>query len=318
MKADTFSMIIPTDYILRFDERNFYKSEINKHNAKIVNYSLDKKPFGIETLSINETYGRLKLRVNSKILGKEYYKLIQPSTLDQVLNKIQKAGIKLDPEFLNKVNLREIHITDDILVSDPSSTISALNHLVASKFIKTLYPEGIVFKERIRNGLYFTAYGKQFEIKQNTGFFKQNPELIKHFENKIRLETKLRSRLVNKYTGASLLPDILSKVSPNGQIMHKIIDNQLLFKTDLITNLNWKEQQRLAIAKLLKDQFNGDFKMIEGHLRKQLGKNTKPNYLINQIKESMFKLLNTEHQNIFDPISELLGRLNYSELGLAA
>ena len=320
MKLDTVQLTTSVDFIKDFDRSQFYKSDITRRKSNFSCLSLDKKPWGLETLSINETSGIIKVKVNSKILGKDYFKLIRLNTLDQVLFNLNKTGIILDPNFLNDAVVREIHTTDDIRVFDPVASIIAFQHLLAPKFIKTAYNnEGVVFKEKILQGLYATVYNKYYQMKKDRKFFQQNPLLSNQFENMLRIESKLKgSNLINKYTGGGSLPEILSKNSPNGLILEKIIAGQTLNEPDLLRNLSWKDQRIMAMAKLLLDHYKGNFELIKEHLRKQVGKNTKPNYLINQYKEACFRLLNMEHPNIFDSVIEVIAALNTHTIKEAA
>lgn len=312
MKLDTVQFTTSVDYLINFDRDKFYENDITRRKNKIINYSLDKKPYGIEMLSINENSGSIKVKINSKILGKNYFKAIQLNTLDQVIDNLNNTGIRLDPSFINDASVREIHVTDDIRVFDPNATILAFQHLLAPKFIKTAYNnEGVVFKENIQNGLYTTIYNKHYQMRKDRKFFKQNPNLTKQVDNMLRIESKLnRSNLITKYTGGGSLPEILSQDSPNGLILNKVIAGQTLYKTNLLHNISWKDQKTIAMAKFLIDQYNGNFDLIKEHLRSQVGKKTKPNYLINQYKNACFYLLNSEHPNIFEPITEILVQLN--------
>ncbi|PTX44189.1 hypothetical protein C8P64_0159 [Christiangramia gaetbulicola] len=320
MKLDTVQLTTSVDYLREFDKNKFYENDITRRNNNIKCHSLDNKPWGLETLSINETSGSIIMKVNSKILGKDYSKSIQLNTLDQVLNSLNQTGIKLDPSFLDDAAVREIHATDDIRVFDPVASILAFQHLLAPKFIKTAYDhEGIVFKERILQGLYTTVYNKFYQMSKDRKFFKQNPFLAKQFENMLRIESKLtRANLINKYTGGGSLPEILSRDSPNGVILNKIIAGQTLYKPDLLHNLSWKDQKDIGIAKLLFEHYNGNFELIKEHLRNQVGKNTKPNYLFNQYKAACFKLLNIENPNMFDSVLEVLAALNNNNIEAAA
>lgn len=219
MKLDTIILSTHTDYITEHNKRYFnYSTTLKPNGLKIGNYSLATNSFGFEKVCVNDTFNQVNIKINSKILKENYHQGICLETLDQVIYEMAKEGLQLNPNFLYDSKIKMIHITDDISVSKPTSEyLNSLGHLIAPKFIKTSYDEGIVFKERIANEkLYITLYDKECQIKQDRRFFKAFPGQLEYFRNSIRMESKLSSsKAIGKYVKATSLPEILELESPN-------------------------------------------------------------------------------------------------------
>ncbi|WP_299154792.1 hypothetical protein [uncultured Christiangramia sp.] len=314
MKLDTVSLSLHTDYIINHNKTNYNHSQIRKPNGAVIdNYSLVTKSFGFESVCVNETYDYANLKFNSKILKDNYYKGICLETLDQIIDEIENHGLKLDPAFLDDSNIKMVHITDDISVlQHPAIYINALNNLIAPKFYKTVYDEGITFNEAIKNEkLYITVYGKEYQIKQDRRFFKAYPRQIDYFKNKLRVETKLSTRkTIHKHLDSYTLPEILASDSPNAHFLDKVIENQLSFPSIFSCgNISCTEEKNLIYSKYLFDLYNGNRKAIVKHIKNRLSIGTNPTYQLKQLDSYLAIIANSEDLFLKDNLNELRSKL---------
>jgi hypothetical protein len=321
MKLDTVSLSLHTDYILEHNKTHYSHSKIRKSNGLVINnYSLVTNSFGFENVSINETFNCVNLKFSSKILNENYYKGICLETLDQIIDELGRQGLKLDPAFLYDSKIKMIHITDDVSVSKPPAIyINALNNLIAPKFYKTIYDEGIVFKEAIKNeSLYITIYGKEFQISRDRRFFKAYPKQIDYFVNKLRVETKLStSKTIAKYLKSFTLPEILETASPNLNFLDKVIANQLTYPSIFcLENLTSTEERNFIYTNYLYGLYNGNRNEIVKHIKNRLSKGTNPSYQIKQIDRFLHIIANNKNFSIKEDLHEL--RFNLSNINKVA
>jgi len=320
MKLDTISLTTSTEYIRQADKHKFERNIKDKSNGhQMISHSLNTNAFGIGNASINETFNKVSLTLNSKLLGDNYHLGITLGTINQLVHNLSKEGLDLDPDFVNECKLKRIDVTDDIQITKPySEYINSLNHLTAPKFTKTAYNTGIVFKEKLKHHkLYTTFYSKDFQPNNDKHFFKKYPEVMKHFDKTLRMETKLgKGGTISKHLNSVMLPEILSAESLNKQVLQKIISKQdsfpYLYETD---EFSIAEEKDLIYTKYLNEVYNGDREAIKKHLKRKLGKNTKATYQLNKLDKYLYILNNSKDNSIKSNIQELTSSLQESDSG---
>ena len=122
LSIDTLELTTSTDYITSLDASCFSISNITKPNGmEIVNYTLNKKPSGINKITVNKTFDTVRVNASAKILGSNYPKGICLNTLDQFADSLNTTGIVLDKEYLNNSQLSRLDVKSDLkLVNDNS------------------------------------------------------------------------------------------------------------------------------------------------------------------------------------------------------
>tara|TARA_R110000751_G_scaffold100068_2_gene193763 strand:- start:61625 stop:62587 length:963 start_codon:yes stop_codon:yes gene_type:complete len=313
---DTISISTSVDYIKDIDFNKFRISTTNNPNGlKIVNHSLLEKKIGLDSISINETFGTIKIKASSKILGSDYEKGVSLNTIDRFVDEINKSGIKLDQDYIADCELYRVDIKNDLtLKKEVKYYINAMSHLIAPKFNKTLYKSGISFNESIiKNPIRFTGYNKGIELLEtkNKSFLKQYPTLINEFQNVLRLESRLlRKGTIKKYFGSYSLMDILNHKGLNFEVFNKIVDNQTNFKSIYNTlGMTNTEEKNFAQIYLLNDEYNGDFNSILNHIKGKLGSKTKATYQRNQIKKYLAIIKNSNNNETQANLIEIINSL---------
>lgn len=319
MKLDTISLTTSTKYIREANKHKFERNIKNKSNGlRMISHSLNTNAYGIGNATINETFNKVSLTLNSKLLGNNYHLGITSDTIGQLVHHLSQEGLDLDIDFINECKLKRVDVTDDIQITKPySEYINSLNHLTASKFTKTAYDTGIVFKEKLKyHKLYTTFYSKDFQPNNDKHFFKKYPEVMKHFDKTLRMETKLgKGGTISKHLNSVMLPEILSAESLNKQVLQKIISKQdsfpCLYETD---EFSIAEEKDLIYTKYLNEVYNGDREAIKKHFQKKLGKQTKATYQLKKLDKYLHILNNSKDNSIESNIQELtlsLKKLDY-------
>lgn len=293
------------------DRSKFTVSVINKSNGiEIVNHTLETSKIGLNKLSVNETFGTVKLNISSKILGNDYEKGITLNTLDNVINNISQCGIKLDINFINDSTVNRIDVKNDLrLTKETEEYINSLNNLTASKFVKTKYPTGITFNELQKtNPLRCTFYDKEYEVSNDKSLYKLYPKLLNDLDHILRMETRLSKRgTIKKVFKTSNLVEVLKTKDVNFGILKKIVNNQNsikpIFNTKTMTNT---QEKNFAQVYYLNELYHGDFDSIIGHIKNKLGKNTKATYQRKQVKKYLDIINNEKSKDIISDIDELL------------
>lgn len=308
ISLDTIEFTSSTDFIrdMKFDK--FVYSEVSKPNGlKFKNYSLDKMSLGLSKFIVSDFNSTFKCRLSSKILGCDY---IQGLTIDNILklnDTLSNHSIKLDEDFINYSTLNHCDIKSDLNLSKSSSVyLNSLSFLNAYDFTKTVYPHGITFNQNvIRNKLRATIYSKDYELKSNSKFYNQYPELIKDFDNVIRFESRFSTKtLISKYFNSLHLLDVLNSIDVNYNVFSKIIDNQTNFKPYYnLDNMTNTQEKNFAHIYMLNEMYNGDFNKIMNHIKNKLSKNTKASYQRSKVKEYL-SIINNDSQSRIDDILE--------------
>lgn len=314
MKVDTFSMSTSTANIQDFNKSIFTHSVIKKPNDLIIsNYTLATKLMGIEKININETFENINITLNSKLLGKNYYKGFCIDTLEETLSKLNATGLKLDPYYLTDSIIKRVDITDDILISKRTGEyINSLNHLIAPKFFKTCYDTGIVFKEKLKSQkLYTTFYSKDYHSNQDKKFFKIYPKQLDYFQDRLRMETKLMTgSTVKKHLKTNNLLHILAQDSINLKVLDRLIGKQFEFPLKFETNnYSTSEEKNLIYTNYLNNLYNADRGQMVVHIKNKLSKRTKATYQLKQLDKYLSIINNNRTNSIKDNIEELRASL---------
>ncbi|TXG36986.1 hypothetical protein [Seonamhaeicola maritimus] len=309
-RLDTIEFTTKTDFIKSMDSKYFNVSHIKKNNGlNIINHTLNKRKLGVNKLSINSTFGTVKIGVSSKVLKDNYIKGICTDTLDQLLDEINNTGLELHKDFIHYSFVNKADVKNDLkLLNNTEDYINTLNQLIAPNFIKTKYDTGIVFNEKIQTKpIRLTVYSKEYEMQQSKTFYKEYPQLTNVFNNVLRIESRLPTKAtVNKYIKSNSLLDILNTSGINYQIVDKIINHQINFKPYLNTfKMTNSGEKNFAQIYYLNDYYNGDFESIIKHIKSKLGKNTKATYQRNLVKKYLSMINNVDDNFCLEKIEEI-------------
>ncbi|MEP3838893.1 MAG: phage/plasmid replication protein [Algibacter sp.] len=290
--------------------KKFNVSKIIKPNKlKIKNYTLIDRRLGVNKITINKTFGTIKINVSSKILKDNYAKGININTLEQLQYEINNSGIELHKDFINDCQVIKADVKNDLkLNSSVDDYINSLNQLIAPKFTKTKYDTGIVFNEKIKaQPIRLTGYSKEYELKQNKKFYRELPHLLNFFDNVLRLESRLPTKAtVSKYFKSNNLIEILNASNINYHILDKVIDKQTNFKPYINTKkMTNSEEKNFAQIFYLNDYYNGDFENIMKHIKSKLGKNTKATYQRNIVRKYLSMINNADSDYNIERIKEV-------------
>lgn len=200
--------LIPS--VSRMDRRNFRisKRTIEDQHGVSVGYDVTTKDIlGLKSIRINEEKEIVQIELSGKILGKDYWKLINSDTIIQALDAInQNDCIIIRPEkFLESAIVHSIDVTQDIPVKgffEVQEVLDALFMLRNKGFTVSPYEkQGIaITKIAKRNNCREVFYNKQDEVLKD----KQLCQVcdIGYFEGKIRSELNLRKyEYIRKYLG---------------------------------------------------------------------------------------------------------------------
>ena len=312
-RLDTIGFTVHTDYIRNLSKGNFVTNyQTHPNGYEEVKYILNKKKIGLNRIIINNTRETIRVNASSKILGTNYPKGINFNTLGQFIDELKYSGLELNKDFVNNCQLSRADIKNDLKTEkEPHLYVNSLNQLNAYKFFKTNYETGISFKERIKTTpLTFTGYSKAQEIKSNKGFYNDFPSIGFHFDNVLRIETKLlKSATIKKYFKSRDLTKILSSADFNLKIFDKIIDQQTNFNPIVDTmHMTNTQEKNFAHIYFLNQFYSGDTNRIIKHIESKLGKNTKASYQRKKTKEYL-SMINNNSYDCLDDIDEIKSKL---------
>lgn len=311
-RIDTIEFNTTTDYIRDMDYSNFSINNISKPNgAELRVYSLNNKKLGINKIVVNDTYGTVRVGASAKVLGRNYNEGICLNTIEQFIEEVNSSGLVLDSGFIDECTISKSDIKNDLKFNvDANEYIDTLKSLIAPKFNKTSYKNGIVFNESIKSSpVRFTGYGKEYEIQKDkkSGLYQLHPELITNFDNTLRIESRLSKPLtIKKYFGSKNLLDVLQSSNINYTILNKIIDKQTKYNPIMNTsNLTNSEERNYTQIYYLNELYNGDFNRILSHITSKLSKNTKATYQKTLLKKYLAMINNADKNYSSEKIEEV-------------
>lgn len=310
---DTIEFNTSTDFIKSLKIECFNEvSTSTPTGEKTIKYHLKTKTIGLKGITINKNLQTVRINASSKLLGINYNKGININTIEQFIDEIGNNGLILNKDFLNNLYLKRIDVKNDLHFNkDVKLYINTLNQLIAFKFIKTSYPNGIVFKENIKTSpIYYTGYSKIHELKNNIKFLKQYPSMATFFSNTLRIETKLKGvNAIKKHFKTKNILDILSFSDFNLNLLDKIIDKQTKFKPFISTeNMTNTQEKNFAQIYYLNEYYNGDFNKIINHIKSKLGEKTKASYQRGQVKKYL-SMLNNDNKDFLHYLEEIKDKL---------
>lgn len=310
---DTIHFSFSTDFIESMDNEKFNVCEIKTAKGLIIkNYFLKQKKLGLEKLSINEQSKKVTVKVSSKILGTNYPLGISNVTLEQFICELNKSGITLNKSFINDVTVSFVDVKSDLkLIREHKDYFNSLNHLAALGFAKTQYPTGISFNENIESTpVRITFYDKDYEMGKEKTFYKTNPELIKIFDDILRIESRFAGKAtIRKHFGSCNLLDILNSKNINYNIFNMIVNDQKFDIVFDIKNLTQKEEKNLGQILLLYEHYNGNLNEIINHIKSKLSKNTKATYQIKNAKKYFYIIEGMKDNFLKENIEEIKNAL---------
>lgn len=242
MTIDSLKIQAPYD-VLKDWNTNIVWTKTNKERAGILvnDYDIYTPPdLGLKSIKLDHLKDQVTIEISAKILKDNYFDLINPNTIEQVVDEINKANV----------------ITVDknkLIESAHCLTMDPCNNLKVSKPVNEYFPQllgirtntkykidastsktnqGIVitgnqksFKERV------IAYHKLLEIKKDRALCKavkwnlleEQFEGILRIENNLVSKDKMREYSGIKTKGDVMLLDVLnSKEKPNHKLFKKV------------------------------------------------------------------------------------------------
>lgn len=290
IRLDTIHLYADADILRNMNADHFIR-EIQQ-NTKNDNYSkcnMVSKSIGIPGLNQivhDELNNQLRIKLSAKILGPDYFNLININTIDQVADTINRSGIiEIDKSKIDQLYLNSLDVTNNLNCGyTPDQVIQALNTISNHRYIIDPYQDknnctGIVFRGRVKTYKERQIiYDKHTEIKNDQKLLKTIPDqnqFLQRFENISRVECNITShkRIRQIFRTDNNLVNVLnSESTPNYQLFEKIKKNNG-FQSELF---ELSESQKLyEIEKLygriyIAEQLNYDIKLIRIFLRKHL------------------------------------------------
>jgi len=171
---DTISIDVPINELENFEIDKLYFKE--QQNGCWITDS-EKTPLGIGIAIINPKTSTLHLEFSSKILGKDYFELINRNNIKKVQSLLCQSAIfiNIDSDFLEKGRIRRVDVTKDVRFEtqdELKNRIMILKLRINSPRYRTTIENTGVYWIKVkgkRNKEYFKAYmkGKELELASN-------------------------------------------------------------------------------------------------------------------------------------------------------
>lgn len=307
----------PNDVIKNINRDVFNQTTKNDRDGCILSDNLtltgnDIDIVGLNSINYNNLDHSLTLQLSAKILGENYFDLININTIEQVFDKINKSNlIEVDTSKLNCFKIHSVDFTNNIKGPHaPHDYIQALQLMsLNSKYKVDVYRgKG---EQNNKNGIVFRGQQKSFkercimyhkfdEIKKDKRFLKslhQPLKVINEFNGVLRPEMNLCSHSkIREYslTDNTLISVLNSKaVNPNYKLFQKIKSHSGV-QTDLFSfNPDvplYQLEKRYGQEKIIAD-CNFDTTLIRDFIKKHTGKNSNISSYLKRYREIANEIL---------------------------
>lgn len=270
-----------------------------KKNGDTGYLSMNNKPKGLQRLTISNN--NIRLELNARILNENYKEGISLNTIDQLRQVLKNYGIELYQDFVKDAKLSLVHIKNDFEI-DFHNLLNELMLVENNKYFKVKRDNSITFESKNKTDKMNTIfYGKHSEILSNKSKYSNLPIDINNFIGVTRMETRYNDwRTVNKYLGTRNMNEILNQNNINYITLSNILKD-LPLKTNKLDLSRFKTISELddyARAKLLNEQFDGNYMAMVNELKNLLGANTKVTYQANKLKKYLPLVKNPEGRKL--------------------
>ena len=279
---------------LKFDTENIQDINMSKFNrvmttegvnGEIINdvrkCSTKNKILGINNIEVRKEFGKIDL--SAKILGKDYYNLVNINTIDRVISNINKSGlIKLSADLPDKAEVLRCDVTNNLGVQNE-----------VSKYVNSLqiysYNDKYKMQSYRDQSIVFTRNVKSYKERQI--WYDKFPELqrdkeltkvirLDDFKNCLRVESNLTSfESIRKSFDVKdrFLVDILnSKSNPNLGIYERIKNEKEMGLIKSNIEYVFCKAEEMSFPKLEKEfgmqgiikSFDYDYDLIKGLIKK--------------------------------------------------
>lgn len=299
------------------------KYETMKQNVKTV---------GLHKITINESSKKFdKLNdvcfsFSSKILGQNYYEMVNIDTIEQALSEVNKSGlidIKIN-QFIDNAEILSCDSTNNLKVNkEVKNYISALNTFrINDKYETTIY------RKDKNNGIVFQ--GKQKSFKERLIFYDKlldvrkdkllnstigRSKLEKTFRNVLRCEqnTTSFSKIKERFNipDHKLLSVLNSNAKPNYKLFNKISKKSLdvsLFDGLCNEKMSWRQVKENLGLRYIIEFHHFDIDLITQTMKRFFSNNTRIWTQKQKVKDMMFRMEMEKTPNInttLDVINEV-------------
>ena len=262
---------------------------------------------GLKSIQIDNVKQDLQIELSAKILGDDYFNLININTIEQVFDTINRTGIiEIDKADIPLFSLHSADCTKNIKGRyKPNEYMDNLNLMPQNtKYQKTAYrgtgenkhKTGIVFagkqktfKERM------IVYDKREELKKEKQFLKSVSRplvTLNQFMNVTRVECSFTSyQRIREFFGTDLnLINVLqSDKNPAFKVYSRIKGNANI-QLELFNypeTMSWHQLVTFYGGRQICIDCNSDLSVIKDLIRKHTGEKTGISYQVQQMKRIM-------------------------------
>lgn len=287
LKIDTIKLKAPIDTLTDFSYQNMtLKSDLQGDRVLSKRYQKTNIGVGFKTATIDELNKSVLIEMSAKILGSNYYNLINKNTIEQAIDTINHSGIiGIDKNlFLDTSEIMRCDITQNLHPkNEVDNYFTPLSMIpITDKYSVTTYKNNNVNRA---NGIVIS--GKQKTFKERQIFYNKltdvwrDKELLKavdkntlynQFKGVLRVETNFtQHRKIREYCGGDnkLKSVLYSDTNPNYMIFKKIIKsvpNTTLSLFDKYEGMKLYEVEKLEGRKQIIKTLNNDIGLIKEFL----------------------------------------------------
>lgn len=325
IRIDSIKIRGPEVVVNDIDINRFQHVETTDTEDRLIkdNYTIDKKSIavsGLNSILFNAKNNTIQIALSSKILGNDYYDLINQNNIEKVFDTINNTGIvNINKSELNKFVIDTVDFTTNVKGNyTPNEFINTMQLMsINSKYNIDVF-KGCSGEDKHKTGIVFRGqqksfnercimYAKEVEIIKDQEFMKsiKNPLIfLNEFKNVLRVESNMREhRKIREYTNTgNTLISVLesSAINPNYKLFQKI-KSQSGWQTNLF---DYSEDTPLKVIEKLRgrqgiiEDLNYDFILIKEFLKKHFSEKSNISRYIAEYKKVANQLLKEKKPDI--------------------
>jgi len=266
--------------VKEFEERYFTLNQ--KHNPQrqtdYTEYLLinDYRPLGVSRCALfkNAQMTGLQIKLSAKVLGADYYELINKNTIEQAIEGLSCDALQIDKKaFIDNARVLSCDSTLNIPVENVQEHIRSLNAVHNPKYrTEPYHAQGIVFKDKRKTHkerfIFYDKYAELTSSRKATDKKLLSMLNIDAFKGILRNEFNLRGfEELQKYLkigkDRKLTDALESDAHPNLSFFSGLIPE---LTVDVITQSHKDYKDAVYYQKIL-EQFNGDFNRAKDFIR---------------------------------------------------
>ena len=252
----------------------------------MLNLKTHLKPDGLHRLTIKENM--IMFSMNARILKENYPIGICLDSIHQLHLILKETGIELDPYFPEATILNKVHIKNDNKTefNELMQELSITGN--SKKYNKVIRENSITYEcTNKTEKTSLRLYDKEQEIKTNKSKYFALGIHSNQFSGTVRTESHFNnSYSIRKHLNTKNLLEVLEMENINYRLLQEILKNQpMIIEQPELQQMNLTELKNYALTLLLNDLHNGNLNAIRNEIKSRLGKDTKPTYQMNKIKE---------------------------------